>query len=552
MGDGDRFGPWRRLARVDPSLVNLRSSVVVMGAMLASYGTTLALEHAEGLGVDVVIRSVVFALSLARTQQGIDLKHRLFSFAVMPVLAVAAAKLGVLIATHADIGDGVFVLAVSATIWIGRFGPTTRRIATMAALPLISILILQGSPVTASVPDQSWWAGAVALIAAFWVFTVQAIAGVTGLRPDSASAHGGPAARPDPPRPRARSRIPVSTRMALQMGVAVGVAFAAGRLIWPSHWTWTVLTAFIVCSGARSRGDVIHKGALRILGAGVGTVLGTLIASTFAPLDHTSVVVIFAVLAVGTWLRPFSYAYWAASVTAVLSLLYGYFGASATSLLHTRLEAILLGALIGIASSWMVLPTRSSDVLRSRLAAVLAALSDLLKPGPRDRATLTRQQARFDHSVHLLEQIAAPFEAHRRVTRHRRAAPGNADTFDAIRRSIAPVHALIQCANNDDDVLASPRVACVQSVIAGNIGALRRQIAGMPGSDHRPLPRTTEVPGDNPDAEVIQILADIDSAITDLARTIPARPTATSTRPQPADLHPAGVLDERTDRRMAT
>ena len=72
MGDGDRFGPWRRPARVDPSLVNLRSSVVVMGAMLASYGTTLALEHAEGLGVDVVIRSVVFALSLARTQQGID------------------------------------------------------------------------------------------------------------------------------------------------------------------------------------------------------------------------------------------------------------------------------------------------------------------------------------------------------------------------------------------------------------------------------------------------------------------------------------------------
>ena len=66
----------------------------------------------------------------------------------------------------------------------------------MAALPLISILILQGSPVTASVPDQSWWAGAVALIAAFWVFTVQAIAGVTGLRPHKAGAHGGPAARP--------------------------------------------------------------------------------------------------------------------------------------------------------------------------------------------------------------------------------------------------------------------------------------------------------------------------------------------------------------------
>ena len=505
-----------------------------MLAVLASYGTTLALEHAEGLGVDAVIRSVVFALSLARTQQGIDFKHRLISFAAMPILAVAAAKLGVLMATHADIGDGVFVLAVSGTIWIRRFGPTAGRLATLATLPLISILILQGSPVTASAPDHSWWAGVVALIAAFWVFTLQVIAGVTGLGPRTpVHTAGRPTARSEPPRRGTRARISVSTRMAVQMGVAVAVAFTAGRLIWPSHWTWTVLTAFIVCSGARSRGDVIHKGALRILGAGAGTILGTLIASTFAPFDHTSVVVIFAVLAVATWLRPLSYAYWAASVTAVLSLLYGYFGASATSLLHTRLEAILLGALIGIASSWMVLPIRSTDVLRSRLATMLATLSDLLKPRPRDTTTLTRQQARFDHSVHQLEQIAAPFEAHRRLARHRRTAPGNADAIAAIRRSVAPVHALIQYAANDNDVLASPRVVRVQSVIAANIGALRRQIAGMPGAGYRPLPRTPAgPPGNKRDAEVIQILTSIDSAVTELARNVPALPD-TSTRPQP-------------------
>jgi hypothetical protein len=71
-----------------------------------------------------VIRSVVFALSLARTQQGMDVKQRLISFAAMPILAVAAAKLGVLMAAHADIGDGVSVFAVSGTIWIRRLGPT--------------------------------------------------------------------------------------------------------------------------------------------------------------------------------------------------------------------------------------------------------------------------------------------------------------------------------------------------------------------------------------------------------------------------------------------
>ena len=532
VSDGVWFGSRRRPARVDPGPVNFRSGLVTMLAVLASYGTTLALEHAAGLGVGMVIRSVVFALSLARTRQGVDFKHRLIGFAVMPVLAVAAAELGLLMAAHADIGDVVFVLAVSGTIWIRRFGPTTGRIAAMATLPLISILILRGSPVVASAPDQSWWAGVVALMAAFWVLTLQAIASVTGLGPQTpVHTAGQPASRPQSPRGGTRARISASTRMAVQMAVAVGAAFAAGRLIWPSHWTWTVLTAFIVCSGARSRGDVMHKGALRIVGAGAGTILGTLIAGRFAPFDHTSVVVIFAMLALASWLRPLSYAYWAAGVTAVLSLLYGYFGANATSLLHTRLEAILLGALIGIASSWMVLPIRSSDVLRSRLATALAALSDLLKPGPRDRATLTLQRTRFDHSIHQLEQIAGPFEAHRRLTQHRRAAPANAEVIDAVRRSVAPVHALIQYANNDD-VLASPRVVRVLSVIAANVGAVRRQLAGTPGADYTPLPRTLGVPGSDQDAEVFQILTDIDRAVTEVASNVHPRARSSVSLPQ--------------------
>jgi hypothetical protein len=36
VGDGDWFGSWRRLARVDPGLVNLRSSLVMMLAVMAS------------------------------------------------------------------------------------------------------------------------------------------------------------------------------------------------------------------------------------------------------------------------------------------------------------------------------------------------------------------------------------------------------------------------------------------------------------------------------------------------------------------------------------
>ena len=38
-----------------------------------------------------------------------------------------------------------------------------------------------------------------------------------------------------------------------------------------SHWIWVVLTAYIVCSGNRGRGDVVHKSAIRVIGAACGT-----------------------------------------------------------------------------------------------------------------------------------------------------------------------------------------------------------------------------------------------------------------------------------------
>lgn len=44
------------------------------------------------------------------------------------------------------------------------------------------------------------------------------------------------------------------------------------------------------------------------------------------------------------------------------------------------LEEIVIGALIGIAAAWFVLPIRSTTVLRRRIADALAALSDALDP----------------------------------------------------------------------------------------------------------------------------------------------------------------------------
>jgi len=87
-------------------------------------------------------------------------------------------------------------------------------------------------------------------------------------------------------------------------------------------------------------------------------------------------------LAVGMWLRPASYAYWACCVTAALAFLYGYFGQTASDLLPTRLGGILLGGLIGVTASWFVLPVRGAAAPPAWLARACATVFRPIRRGP--------------------------------------------------------------------------------------------------------------------------------------------------------------------------
>jgi uncharacterized membrane protein YccC len=167
--------------------------------------------------------------------------------------------------------------------------------------------------------------------------------------------------------------------MALQLAVALGAAFAVGRTTAPEHWSWTVLTAYVVQAGTRGRGDVLYKGVLRLAGAAVGTAGATVLVGLLAPGSALAVVAILSVLGVATVLRERSYAYWAAGMTAALALFYGYLGQTDPSLLADRLEQIALGAALSVAAAWFVAPIRTRDVLRRRFADALAAYTDQLK-----------------------------------------------------------------------------------------------------------------------------------------------------------------------------
>ncbi|OIJ67993.1 hypothetical protein WN71_010635 [Streptomyces mangrovisoli] len=332
-----------------------------MTAVLLSWGIALILETTAGLHTDSLVLAVALTLTLSSTQRTADTRRRLTALALLPVAAGLAQLLGRLIATHYAAGAAVFTAVLAFAIWIRRYGPVATKAGTLLTLPLVALLVVPGPALPPEAGDRllNWaWSALIGAVACAGVWLVQGVADRWGPWPGAAE----PAAPSRPSRLHPRP----STRMALQMAAGVAAAFALGRLCYDHHWPWMVLTAYVAASGNRGRTDVLRKGVERCLGAAAGTLLATGVAA--AGIDgHASVAVMFGVLAVALWLRPLNYAYWAAGMTTALSLLLGYFGQDAQSLLLTRLAAIGIGAAVSVAAAWWLLPVprrRTTPALR--------------------------------------------------------------------------------------------------------------------------------------------------------------------------------------------
>jgi uncharacterized membrane protein YccC len=259
--------------------------------------------------------------------------------------------------------------------------------------------------------------------------------------------------------------------------------------------------------------------------------VATAIAGTFSPHADASVAVMFAALAVATWLREFSYAWWAGCVTAVLSLLYGWFGQAPGGLLDTRLEGIAVGAALGIAASWLILPVRTHDVARRRTADALAALGGVLGADWHDPSALHRHQIAFQHATARLAQVTPALRAQRLLLSalrvRRPGTRGLADATDAVECSVRPVRALVSAAAADRTAMADPRLSQLNQAVAANITAARRAIGRRPGAAYRAAiaaacPALAQDPagvtGTNghepgPHRDILQALADIDSTL---------------------------------------
>ena len=411
------------------SLPGVLETVVAMAATVL---VVAAVRPEPGL----LVLGAVLAMTLARSKLVDSWRGRLESLVVLPVLALVTALVAGLFVVLPVVGAIAFTAGLFLSVWLRRYGPTWRRIGSLVALPFITLLIAPVHLGSGAAP----LAALVSVIALAAVVAVRLLGGLFWTRSVAA---------PEAPLPPGSLRPIASTRMALQLAASVAVAFVVGFWLFPEHWGWVVLTAYLVQSGNRGRADVLYKSGLRILGAVGGTLLALLLAGVRIE-GPLLVVVLLVALAAGLVLRGVSYAFWALVVTLVLTLLQTGAGSGPVDL-WPRVLAILLGAACGVIASWFLLPIRSEGVLRRRIAAVLASLGEGPALAPVDEVAppfvflarvpfAPRRWRRAGEWVGLIREIAVrdvPASARPAVAAARRAMREPEEISGALRELLA-------------------------------------------------------------------------------------------------------------------
>lgn len=414
-------------------IVALRDAVVAIAAVLVSFGVTYALCVRDGAGTSAAVLAAALCVGLMRRRERLDLRALLVKFVSLPLIALAAGAIGFALLAAPVLGAVLFSGGIALSIWLRNFGERAAAIGRTIALPFLAILIV---PVHVDANGNALRAALLVVAAGAIAFVCSTIGSVVALRLGSVTE----SPQPKVPRAQRESAMPIATRMALQMLVALALAFTVGLLAFPAHWAWVVLTAFIVCSGAVGRGDAIYKGLLRLAGAVGGTLAASLIAQIPLPNPPAYAAAVFFVLFLGIWLRQINYAYWAACATLVFALLQGAHGNAALGLFAARVLGIVAGALCAVAATWFVYPIRTEQLVRRRVADALGALRDVLTGKP-DDAQHGERIAALDRHAAELERVAPPVRLHRALFRQTDGEAHPATLIDRTHALVARVRA---------------------------------------------------------------------------------------------------------------
>lgn len=226
-------------------------------------------------------------------------------------------------------------------------------------------------------------------------------------------------------------RLDLTTRQAVQVAVAGGLAIVFGRLLSEQRYYWAVIAAFVAFTGTATRSEVFLKSVNRVLGTLVG--LGAAIALAHLTAGHTTAVlaVIIGSMFCGFYLQRLSYAYMIFFVTIMVSQLYSVLNEFSPGLLVLRLEETAIGAAVGVGVGLVLTPLSTRDTVRTAERAVLRTLGELLDgaaerlDGHAGAPDLDAKVRVLDNDLRQLRLVAAPLVAAvpwgggSRTTRHR-------------------------------------------------------------------------------------------------------------------------------------
>jgi uncharacterized membrane protein YccC len=151
----------------------------------------------------------------------------------------------------------------------------------------------------------------------------------------------------------------------------------------------------------------VRRAVARTVGTLAGLVGGLLVAALVSGSKPAAIMLIFVLLFAAWWLQPVSFFAGSVCVTVVLALLYVLLGTYSSHVLLLRVEETAIGAVLGGIAALVLVPSRSSPVVREAEADVLDRVADLVL-AIRDRSGSGSALRELDSTFQGLRDVAHP------------------------------------------------------------------------------------------------------------------------------------------------
>ena len=196
------------------------------------------------------------------------------------------------------------------------------------------------------------------------------------------------------------------------------LAMVIGHSLSPERWFWAVITTFVVFLGTRSRADTVYRGAQRLAGTLAGALANMLLATSLH--DAPLLMIVAIVVCVFGWAYYIlnAYAPGVFFITVLVGLVYGQLGFAMGPLVQLRIEEVMVGCSVSFAVAILMMPLAATRHVEARIAAVLAALRQVVRLAtePRDQAdaaTAGAAMRMLDRSWHDLRVALRPLQTQR-------------------------------------------------------------------------------------------------------------------------------------------